>query len=337
MEQEVVERLTFWTWESLLKQLKNWADGEVMLFTFTYINLIAANQIACQEVWFIGDQFMKSTFYSYQSLQMRNFKGDPSWPYLYDYYEVKPYWKGINSTTTTSPIARIVNALIDAINGSIHLPRLIVFMPDIDVLKSLTFYGKGTSHVIEKGLGHLINTTVSIIENWKLQMKKVKPGYVKMSEPKMIWIGLISKPYFDKVMTLRRKHNEILEDTRTMHKHCYYLNPAPILKHEFDWNNNLSSAGKVELWRSIDQEIRRFDEGNYDSLKPHKIALDMMQKQNTGLASDKNIKRKLPHPPSPIHKAMPASSFNEKIRKEKEYFQLHRQKSHEKSSIKHFH
>ena len=136
-----------------------------MLFTFTYINLIAANQIACQEVWFIGDQFMKSTFYSYQSLQMRNFKGDPSRPYLYDYYEVKPYWKGINSTTTTSPIARIVNALIDAINGSIHLPRLIVFMPDIDVLKSLTFYGKGTSHVIGKGLGHLINTTVSIIEN----------------------------------------------------------------------------------------------------------------------------------------------------------------------------
>lgn len=252
-------------------------------------------------------QVPSRTFQVYEAIRRQNSKGQTRKSYVYEYYEVKPYWKQFSSNPK-SPIARIINSLINAINGAHILPTYIVIMPDIDILKSLNYFGHGTSLVIGNCIAYLVNVITSIVDDRKHQMCHVKAGSVIAGEPEIIWVSLLGKPYYDKVMSLRCKYNEILEETLAMYQNCFIIHPTPILKSDFDRSNNLTSNGKEAFWKDIDENLTRF-ETKPQNFKPKKIVTKMM--------ASKNLKgRKLAEPPP----EKSSSDFKKSIHQEMKKF-----------------
>ena len=195
-------------------------------------------------------------------------------PYIYDYYNVDYNWKSLSSGIH-SPIGRIVNSLIDAINGNATLPRFIVFTPDVDVLRAMAYYQFGASLVISKGLSYLINEVDSIIATRKAELKKCRTGSVVHGEPKFVWIALLDKPYTDKVLSLRRKHNEILEETLTLHKNHFIVDPAVAMnRFDYDRSNHLTSSGKINFWKFVDRKLEELDADD-SKFRPNKVISNM--------------------------------------------------------------
>ena len=175
-----------------------------------------------------------------------------------------------------------------------------MIIPDIDILKSIAYYGQGASLVIGKSLTYFINSIVSIIDTRKSAMRKVKAGSVATGEPRLIWVSFLSKPNYCKVMSLRRKYNKILEESLTMHSNCNILHPIPILKNNYDRFNNLSTNGKIEFWRDIDDQLRQFDKEHDQSkaMVPRKTASAALAKHSKHQSEQLMKCKKLPIPPT---------------------------------------
>ena len=212
-----------------------------------------------QEIWFLGDAFLKDIYSTFTTMHLevcRN--GNNELLYLASNYELKSFWK--SATTIKSPSARFINGLIDAINGVTFLPHMIVIMTDTDVLKGMTYYGFGSSLIIGKVMDHLVNTITSIIDDHKDRMKRLKIGSIHPDEPCMVWLSLLSRPHCEKMLSLKRKYNEVLEETLTPHNNTYFLDVEGAIKpYKFHRNNLLTCDGKVSLWHFIDQMLKRFD------------------------------------------------------------------------------
>ena len=84
---------------------------------------------------------------------------------------------------------------------------------DIDILHAIAFYGFGASLVIGKVMGYLVNSITSIIEERREKMRKIKPGSIISGELAVVWVSLFSRPHYQKVLSLKRKYNEVLEET----------------------------------------------------------------------------------------------------------------------------
>ena len=210
--------------------------------------------------------------------------------YIHSQYDPKSFWKSFNSSS--NPVARVINSLIDAVNGSVHLPRIIIMLLDIDILHAIAFYGFRASLVIGKVMGYLVNSITSIIEERREKMRKIKPGSIIGGEPAVVWVSLLSHPHYQKVLSLKRKYNEVLEETLTLHRLHYFLDIEGAVKQfEFDRNNCLTGSGKVSLWCFIDQHIKRFDR-NEISLSPRKVVTEANQRQQQS-----NARYILPRPP----------------------------------------
>ena len=65
----------------------------------------------------------------------------------------------------------------------------------------MPFYGYGASLVIGKVLGYIINATSCLIESHKEELRKARPGAINPSEPKIIWVSLLGKLYFEKILS----------------------------------------------------------------------------------------------------------------------------------------
>ena len=143
----------------------------------------------------------------------------------------------------------------------------------------MTYYGFGSSLIIGKVMGHLVNTITSIIDDRKDCMKKLEIGSIHPDEPRMVWISLLSRPHYEKMLSLKRKYNEVLEETLTLHNNTYFLDVEGAVKpYEFDRNNHLTCDGKVSLWRFIDQMLKRFDRDQI-GLKLRKVVTEANQRQ----------------------------------------------------------
>ena len=194
---------------------------------------------------------------------------------MFDFYNVKYYWKSFTSTGIASPLARITNAFTDAMNGNSHLPKLILFLLDVDLLKSITYYKFGVSMVIGKVLGHLINSIITMTNEQKAKLKAVRTGAITPGEPKFLWMGIIDRPKADRVLSLRRKHNEIMEETLTLHDNCFYINLNQALsRYDFDRNNNITTEGKINFWHFIDEGVKQFEVDNR-IFAPQKVVTNM--------------------------------------------------------------
>ena len=150
---------------------------------------------------------MKTTSQSFIAMDNRAVKNNTPRPYMFDKYNVKFYWKSFTSSGIESPLTRVYNAFVEGINANSHLPKTIVMMPDVNLLRCMVYYKFGASLVIGKVIGNWVNKIIVEVNDRFNKLKAKRTGAIVPGEPKFLWVGILDRPKPDKILSQRRKYN----------------------------------------------------------------------------------------------------------------------------------
>ena len=105
-------------------------------------------------IWFIGDDFLDSSFGKYFQLQVHD-------GYVNTHYEVKAYsgYKRWNR----SYVVRIRNCFAKAVNDNKVLPRYVVVIIDNEIISSVGYDRFGVSEIYERLMNWLANELDKLI------------------------------------------------------------------------------------------------------------------------------------------------------------------------------
>ena len=173
-------------------------------------------------------------------------------------------------------MTKIVNSLVKALNDAVLLPRIILVIPDDDLLHEIGKLRVGTEAmiIIEKVVSWVMTEMEHAIQSKKEELRKKKPGSITTGEPKVIWIKMIKRyNACNNLMQVRNTYNEIVEKcllNKTGHyimdvidkmtDQSYFLPQTPY---------SLTNDGKARYWREVDFQLENFDDQKL-SLKPQR-------------------------------------------------------------------
>ena len=133
--------------------------------------------------------------------------------YLYEQFNVKCFTSKPTSSTESAP-ARLVNCVIKAANEQEKLPRIILLIPDWDILCYLDHTSFGVMEITERLIRWMVNTIKKAIEGKCDRLMKLRPGAMDGNESKIVWVKMINRlAAYDKILTVRRKFNMAMENT----------------------------------------------------------------------------------------------------------------------------
>ena len=158
--------------------------------------IISGNLPEQKDVWFIGDEFLRDSFYTYKSIgRQPGTENSGRIPYLFDYYNVSTYMMNRNCRVR-SCIACIQNSLVTELNRNMLtiLPCFIIIMPDWDILKSDNFYNYGIKELCNANVHWLVNEIDRVVSTKKEDMFQSRKGSICISEPKIIYTKMIYRP-----------------------------------------------------------------------------------------------------------------------------------------------
>ena len=146
--------------------------------------------MALKDCWIIGDLYISEIFHELLSKNRSNrlAKLDPL--YVYANYNVKCYSSNPLSHKKEAP-ARLVNALVNAINDNTYLPRLIIVAPDWDIVRHIGEVSFGIFTIFEKLMKWVVNTMNRAVDTRKEDLRKFSEGATTCSEPKWLWVKMI--------------------------------------------------------------------------------------------------------------------------------------------------
>ena len=138
---------------SALKVSRILADGlqTAYLRTLNIENVLFAAEVkALNDLWLVGDAFLRSMFPALQALktdQNNNIKKrKDELPYLYKYFNVITLFTALNGSADGS-LYRTFNALIEGFNENVKLPRYILMLLDCDVIVHTDFFTYGVKPI----------------------------------------------------------------------------------------------------------------------------------------------------------------------------------------------
>ena len=270
-----------------------------MVYRIHYVNifnLLTDTITAAQDMWFIGDVFLREAFNTFISMRNQAAIQKKQPPYIFKYYNVFGYFQSKNSMVCG--ITRVLNAAVEGLNARIKLPRFMVIVQDTDIITFAQYHE--TEHSIneametmEKLLDWLLKQLEINIECRKTDLFYKKPGALVdlTGVPKIVWVHMLKQPSskteFSHIISLQGKFNNILEDLlgRATSKLSNFILSIEVDQKEFDISGNLLETGKKYFWRELDSCLKKFDH--------HEINL----KPRPPKARKKDIKRKLLTPP----------------------------------------
>ena len=85
-------------------------------------------------------------------------------------------------------MARIVNCFINALNDNMKLPRLVVIIPDHDILNYIYHYTSGISLICGSAIDWITSQVDRAVEIRKDYLRVRSIGAVSANEPKFLWI-----------------------------------------------------------------------------------------------------------------------------------------------------
>ena len=136
-----------------------------------------------EKVWFIGDNFAHQSF---ERFMKGNKKEDGSYnTFTYQNFEVKGFFSYENSYERWA-ISRMRNALVTALNEHNSLPKLIVVIPDDDIIRDLRHVKSKMTKKLEKKTNWITRQMFRVISSYKdLLPQKAK----RQSIPHVLWIS----------------------------------------------------------------------------------------------------------------------------------------------------
>ena len=206
---------------------------------------------ALESIWFIGDQFAAKTFgLHFQQNESKVFYTKENFDNL--------LFTRFNLDLGSNIIGRMRNAFIDALNAKDHLPKMIVMVPDSDIIDGTNHPQSGISLILGKILDYLVEEMNRLISARREQLlKKCK----KYGQPHIIWIQP-PKHVNMRDNENRHKFNECIESLLPHYKDVSYLK----LKDRWDYkreqlymNGKFTAEGLSSYWESIDSAIKYWE------------------------------------------------------------------------------
>ena len=243
----------------------------IQIFEVIQFSYVTGTVLAQKDLWILGDAFVNDNFHALPALnKQRQFDHkDPL--FMYQQFNVRCFTAN-PASRVKSTSAKIINCLIKPLNDKTKeenenimdkfLPRIIIVIPEWDLLKNLDHGDCGADKVFGETINWMIQNLIETVEDQKKQMMKIKPGSVTRGEPKFIWVKVIRRlGSYDKVMSVRNIFNSILEKTLSKKKHHYIIDPEPAISNAryFLKSNDLSADGRVSYWREINDSIELFE------------------------------------------------------------------------------
>ena len=192
-------------------------------------------------------------------------------PFFFEYYNLSAYYK--TSDVRTPVLARINNALVEAMNKEIKLPRYILIIPDKDILEDAKFDNYKVIELMEQIVRYLANEMYGNIETRKEDLYCKKAGSLLPAEPRIVWVKMLVRPFIQNakkyVFPYTKRFNEVLNDLvrRKKHSHILEVN-MPQNTAMFDVVGNLTNDGMEIFWQEIMQSMKSLDKGETDLQPP---------------------------------------------------------------------
>ena len=189
-----------------------------------------------------------------QSLHALEVANNESILFLYEHFNISPWYQ--NPLSSLKPtIVRFVNSLGAALNDKQikHLSRYIIILPDRDILDDLVGSSLGYKKVIKIQIKWLITQFKHLIETRRENLLKLKAGAVSKESTRFIWVKMIARPISTneklvRILKLRRKFNEALEDLLLHEEHMHIMSINTLSEENyFDLWGHLTSAGTNEM------------------------------------------------------------------------------------------
>ena len=233
-----------------------------MFDTIDLFSLLA--QVAAYDrCWVFGADFASHSFE-----QHFKFRASTDFnSYTKAHFDVMGYCNNFVICDNPSLISRLGNLLIQAACPSnsnntkiLPLPKIIVVVPDDDIIKTLQDCMKKVSNALSRLVNFVMMEHSRAIASFKefLPVKSLRNGY-----PNILWIQAPLHDNFNN-NNMRFKFNKCLEDTAKLHANVTTLK----LKKSWDEHDNelylmdsrhFTTRGLISYWESVDHTIRYFD------------------------------------------------------------------------------
>ena len=211
--------------------------------------------IGYESIWFCGDDFGHQTFNDYCLNRMDDFHG-----YAKDNFEVIGFMSDSATSDDLTLISRLRNILVEAITKQVLLPKIIVFVPDDDIIVFLNYVEYGISKCLGRIVDWIMREHNRIIESYKeyLPLKAKKYSY-----PQLIWIKALTHDNFNNNLMLQ-KFNYALSTQAQNHEHTWALQLKKIWDpHNHSLFNKEDNKYTVEgiktYWEAVDKTLKYAD------------------------------------------------------------------------------
>ena len=188
--------------------------------------------------------------------------------YIHRMYNVKTFYT-TSPFTRENPLARMVNAVIRAINdpANIVLPKMICIFLETDFLKMMKYQDFGISMMIGHCLEWFFKQIMHIIDNRREDLKARWLGAVSHFEPKIIWVKMVEdREHRSSLSVLKEKFNAILEQVIHHAQEGFLINPIdkPMPRNMYDVPGSMSHDGRITYWQAFSAKIKNFNEQKED-------------------------------------------------------------------------
>ena len=202
---------------------------------------------------------------------------------MYQYYNVFCFTPNPKSVLR-NVLARLVNCLIKALNNAKKMPRMIIIIPENDLVEYLSHKNFDMKVLANKALNWVMNQMVRAVDAKIDNLRLRCPGAIVTTEPKFIWVEMFNRVTdFTKLPSVRHKYIEALQEQirkRTRH-YIIDINESMMDTSLFDMANQLNGRGTVHFWNQIDDQIKSFDY--------RKISLKPPKQVTTSSSNDKSV------------------------------------------------
>ena len=243
-------------------------------------------------MWFLGNLFVHENYHTLQQMHASTKVNKVNALYIYDMYNIRCF--------TANPLsevhnvaARLVSALIKALNDAEKLPKAVIIIPDWDLIRYINFVECNAEVIFEDLLDWIITNMKRAVQSKRDYLLKKRAGAVMDNDPQIIWVKMINwfgcTPHGTRgteqlrLLAQKGKFNRVLEDLLAK-EHNHFIMDVNVAVHEakyFSANNELSGDGRVRYWEEIIEQIQLFDFKKL-SLKPlRKDAVQHRFKQNS--------------------------------------------------------
>ena len=222
-------------------------------------NFFVGQVYAYDRCWIFGDNFASSSFEQY----FNNRKATDFNSYIKSHFDVSGFFNNF-MCENPSIMGRLANLLACAVSRFIErkqlpLPKLLVLVPDDDLVKTLADYQRG----LATGYGKIINYVMTEFDRGIATYKENLPAKcLKLDYPQMLWIQAPHHINFGNNVQ-REQYNKCLEEMCKLHSNTHTLALKKIWDPQdtalYLSSGRFSSEGYKLYWEAVDKTVRYFD------------------------------------------------------------------------------